>query len=202
MEILFILLVGLLGLPALWVLHVWLSGRRFTIFEAPGGFWSNIKNELAIDLISFGEANILGLRPGVLWGQVGTVGGGDVIDETFKAENTFASAQYYFAEVSGDNQVDICDAAADIPIGIIQNKPAAGQSAIVRVFGRSKVSSDEALTAGWLVGPAADGQADRKIPATDVSEYYGAIVLRGSSAAAEMAEVMVGATPSRAVTGN
>ena len=61
----------------------------------------------------------------------------------------------------------------------------------MRIAGRSKVSSDEALTAGWFVGPQADGQADRKIVGTDETEYYSAIVVRGSSAAGEMAEVLV-----------
>lgn len=185
------LLVLFLAIPLLWLVQVYLSGRPWTIWEAPGGFWSNIRNELQIDLIRFGEFSILGMRPGVLWGQTGAAGGGDVIDEVFKAENTFASAQYYFAEISGDNQVDICDGAGDVAIGIIQNKPTAGQNAIIRVAGRSKVSSDEALTAGWFVGPAADGQADRKIVGTDEAEYYSAIVARGSSAAGEMAEVLV-----------
>ena len=181
----------LLG-PVLWFLaDCALSGRPFTLIEAPGGFFSNFVNELTISRIRLGEASIFGVRPGVLWNQTGAVGGGEVIDEIFKAEQSLATKQYYFMEISGNNQVDTCDGATDVAIGVLQNKPGSGQNATVRIHGRSKVNSDEALTAGWFVGPAADGQADRKIVGTDETEYYSGVVVRGTGAAGEIGEILV-----------
>jgi len=60
------------------------------------------------------------------------------------------------------------------------------------------VSSDAALTAGNLIGPAADGQADAKTPGTDTTEYVSGIVVQGSSAAGEMAVALIAGVPHRA----
>lgn len=193
-----LLLLALIGMGAFaFITDCVMSGRPFTLLEAPGGFWSNLRNELSISIIRLGEAHIFWMRPGVLWGQVGAVGGGDCIDESFKAGGDLSTKQYYFARMSGDNTCVVCDGATDIPLGVVQNKPTSGQTAQVRCFGRSKVNSDEALTVGWLVGPAADGQADRKIPGTDTTHHYGGLVVRATGAAGEIGEIIAGYTPGR-----
>lgn len=89
-------------------------------------------------------------------------------DHSFKAENDLSAKQYYIVEYSGVDQVDVCDAAADRGIGVLQNEPAAGQAAKVRLMGISMVVSDgsgTAIAAGDHVGPGATGKAVKKATA-------------------------------------
>ena len=78
---------------------------------------------------------------------------------TFTASADLSAKQYYFVKMSGENTVTVCAAVTDKPIGVLQNKPASGEQAIVTVFGVSKVSADATLAAGDVVGTSADGQA-------------------------------------------
>lgn len=198
MDVLIVLAL-IIAVPLWFLVDFRASGRPFTLFEAPGGFWANLKNEAHISLIRFGEVSFLGLRPGVFWGQVGAVGGGMVIDESFRADADLSAKQYYFVRiVTGGNRVDVCTAATQIGIGVLQNKPTSGQTGWVRLFGKTKVNSDAALTVNTLIGPAADSQADAKTPGTDTTEYVCGIVTKASGAAGEMAEAIIGATPGRA----
>lgn len=110
-----------------------------------------------------------------------------------------SAAQYKFVKLNADNQVILCAAATDIPVGVLQNTPASGDAAEICVIGETKVDSDAALTAGWLIGTSADGQADRKIPGTDTTEYVAGQVKIGSGAAGGKATAFVNcASPSRA----
>lgn len=86
-----------------------------------------------------------------------------VLDLTFKAEQTFASGQFYFCELSAADQVDICDSTADLPLGVIQNKPAAGQAADIRIHGVTKIVADGTVTAvGNYVGTGNTGKGVKK----------------------------------------
>lgn len=119
------------------------------------------------------------------------------------ASADLSAKQYYFVKISGANTVDVCSGATDVPCGILQNTPTSGQAANVAFSGVSKVSSNEALTVGWLIGTSADGQADRKIIGTDVTEYYVGQVLTATGAAGGLATVLINcANPTLAVTGN
>ncbi|MDD5034121.1 MAG: DUF2190 family protein [Methylococcaceae bacterium] len=90
------------------------------------------------------------------------------LDLSFKAENTFAAKQFYAVEMSADDQVDVCDATTDTVIGVIQNNPAAGQAASVRVYGVTKwVSDGTPTTVGDYVGTGATGLAVKKSANTD-----------------------------------
>ena len=115
------------------------------------------------------------------------------------ASADLSAKQFYFVLISGANTVTVCSAATDIPCGILQNTPTSGQAANVAYAGVSKLSSNEALTVGWLIGTSADGQGDRKIPGTDTTEYYVGQVLTATAAAAGLATVLFNcATPTKA----
>lgn len=115
---------------------------------------------------------------------------------SFTAGGTLSSSQYLAVKLSADDTVVICTAATDKPIGILQNKPASGATAEVCVFGLTKWQGDSDLTAGDLVGPSADGQADGKTSGVDTTEYVCGQVVVGNSAAAGLATVFVNfATP-------
>lgn len=77
----------------------------------------------------------------------------------FTASADLSAKQYYFVKMSGETTVTVCAAVTDKPIGVLQNKPASGEQAIVCVFGQSKVSADATLATGDVIGTSADGQA-------------------------------------------
>ena len=101
-----------------------------------------------------------------------------------------ASSQYKFCKIVAGLAV-VCDAATDVPRGVLQNTPAEGENAQLMVLGISKVASDEALTIDWLIGTSSDGQADRKIPGTDTTEYVVGRVEEGTTAAGGLASAFI-----------
>jgi len=110
-----------------------------------------------------------------------------------------SAKQYYFVKLSADNTVVVCTAATDLPFGVLQNTPASGDAAEICVVGETKVSGDADLDFGQLIGTSGDGQADRKIPGTDTTEYIVGQVKRGNGAAGGLVTAVVNcASPSRA----
>ena len=90
-----------------------------------------------------------------------------------KAENDLSACQYHIVELSAADQVDVCDGAGDIPYGVLQNKPEAGESAAVMFLGISKVYSDGSGTGvpfdvGDWVGTNASGHAIKKSADKDI----------------------------------
>jgi hypothetical protein len=111
---------------------------------------------------------------------------------SFVAGADLSAKQYYFVKSNGtDNQVIVCAAATDVPIGVLQNAPASGGVAEVCIAGITKVSSDAALTAGNRIGTSADGQAGAKTAGTDTTEYAVGIVIIGTGAAAGLATAVI-----------
>src|SRR5688572_632998 len=54
-------------------------------------------------------------------------------DESFVAENDLSAKQFYAVEFgTASPQVDVPDTAGDVCVGILQNKPKAGEAAQVR----------------------------------------------------------------------
>jgi hypothetical protein len=107
---------------------------------------------------------------------------------TLTAENDLSEKQYYCVEVTGDNQVDVCDNVADRPIGILQNKPVAGEAATVRVQGVSKAVAGGAIAAGSTCGPDSDGQV---IAVTADAKTVIGIALNGAGAAGDVFSLLV-----------
>lgn len=100
-----------------------------------------------------------------------------------KAENNLSAKQYYIVEYSGSNQVDVCNGAGDVPFGVLQNEPAAGEAAKVAVGGVCKVITDgtvgAGIAAGDFVGTHSDGKAIIKSADAD---YIIGMALEASSA--------------------
>lgn len=107
-------------------------------------------------------------------------GGTDV--GTMTASADLSSKQYYFVKMSGDNTVTVCAAVTDKPIGVLQNKPESGESAVVRVAGVSKVSADATLAAGNVIGTSADGQAQPVAAGTETTVFNCGQALTGGAA--------------------
>lgn len=119
--------------------------------------------------------------------------------KSFVAGADLSSSQYKFVELSSEDTVTVCNAATDVPIGVLQNDPTSGQEAVVMIIGVSKVQADAALSVGAQIGTSADGQADAKTPGTDITEYVVGRVLQASGAAAEIISCLINcASPARA----
>jgi len=119
-------------------------------------------------------------------------------NEVLPAGADLSAKQFFFVKKSAGTYV-LCDNATDMPEGVLQNTPELGEPCEVVTFGPSKVSSDEALTASWLIGTSADGQADRKIPGTDTTNYVCGRVLSATGAAGQVAAAFINCvTPHRA----
>ncbi|MBU0598781.1 hypothetical protein KKF61_07415 [Patescibacteria group bacterium] len=109
--------------------------------------------------------------------------------ESFEAAADLSAKQFYFVKLSANRTVNVPTAITDIPIGVLQNKPASGEAAEVMVIGRSKVSADETLTAGQLIGTSVDGQA-ALVEAGDTTVYRAGQVTIGAGAG-EIAEAII-----------
>jgi hypothetical protein len=116
-------------------------------------------------------------------------GVGPVLDlSNFVAAANLSAAQYKIVEITGAGQVNVCNNAADRPLGILQNKPRLGETAIVRVLGVSKVVADAQLAVDANYGTSGDGEAVAKVNAGDL--VLGR-VLEGATNAGELATVTV-----------
>ena len=73
-----------------------------------------------------------------------------VLTESFTSTNDLRLYQYYGVKLSADRTVILPTADTDDCIGILQNKPNAGEMAEVMVIGRTPVVSGESIAAGEL----------------------------------------------------
>ena len=90
---------------------------------------------------------------------------------TFTAAADLSSKQYHFVKLASATTVNVCSAVTDVPIGVLQNNPASGESAVVCIFGTSKVVADATLAAGDVLGTSADGQAQPLTVGTETTVY-------------------------------
>lgn len=127
------------------------------------------------------------------------VEGAQPLKTTAVAGADLSAKQYHYVKLNADNQVVICAAATDVPLGVLQNNPVSGDAAEICVVGETKLVGDADLDAGMLIGTSNDGQADRKIPGTDTTEYINGMVKIGNGAAGGLITALVNcAAPSRA----
>ena len=111
---------------------------------------------------------------------------------TFTASADLSAKQYYIVKMSGDNTVTVCAAVTDVPIGVLQNKPASGEQAVVRVFGMSKVSADAPLAAGNIIGTSAAGQAQPVTQGSETTVYnIGQAVTGGAAGTLQTALITI-----------
>ena len=108
-----------------------------------------------------------------------------------------SSKQYHFVVLASATTVNVATAITNAPIGILQNAPTSGQSAIVAVSGVSKVVADGTLAAGNFIGTSADAQADAISPGTDTTVYMMGQCL-GAASAGETTEMILNVTNGRA----
>ena len=111
---------------------------------------------------------------------------------TLPADGDESSEQYTFYKVDADGRVDQCTSnnGTELPIGILQNKPAAEDrgAAIATVGCVSKLVASTTINEGDKLRPDATG---RGVVTTTDTHYYGAIALTASGATNDVIEVLV-----------
>ncbi len=93
-----------------------------------------------------------------------------------------SSNQFYFVKLASATTVNVCTAITDLPIGILQNAPTSGQSAVVAIFGISKASADGTIAAARWIGTSADSQAAGITPGSDTTQYVMGQAIQAASA--------------------
>ena len=101
---------------------------------------------------------------------------------TLTAAADLSGKQYYFVKLASATTVNVCTATTDRAIGILQNDPTSGQSAVVRIFGISKVVADGTIAFNNVIGTSADSQADAIVPGTDTSVVTLGVAIQAASA--------------------
>jgi len=106
-------------------------------------------------------------------------------NSTLPAGADLSDKQFYWVKKSSGTYV-LCNAATDIPDGVLQNKPALGEPCEVVGFGPSKVNADAAITDGAFIGTSADGQTEAKTPAGAGTNYACGRALAAAAAAGDI----------------
>jgi hypothetical protein len=120
--------------------------------------------------------------------------GPEPIKWSFVSTNDLSAKQFFFVKLSANNTVVLCAAVTDIPIGILQNKPTAGQTAEVVISGITKVVCAASSAAGVQIGTDGAGKAAIYAAGTDTTKYIAGVVLDGVTAANGIATVAIDCT--------
>ena len=111
-----------------------------------------------------------------------------IYSETFLAGEDLSESQFHFVKLAADGDVELCDTAGDLPIGVLQNKPNTGHEAHVMVIGRSKLVASEAIAPGSRVGTHTDGRAKASDTAT---EFVAGIAYERAAAAGQVIDASI-----------
>ena len=118
---------------------------------------------------------------------------------TLVAAADLSSKQYTFVKLDSSGQAAAAAAATDIPIGVLQNAPTAGQEAEVLVVGGTKIVAGAAIGEGALVGTSSAGKAVALVAGTDTTKYVVGTLLTESAADGNIVTAVINcANPGRA----
>jgi hypothetical protein len=111
---------------------------------------------------------------------VGAEGSSNVVDVEALAGATLTAAQYLFVKLD-TNGAAVLAGAGERAFGVLQNAPASGAVAIIRVFGLTNVIAGATTTRGGQLASDAAGKAKNAVNATcDSSGASATAVISGS----------------------
>ena len=115
------------------------------------------------------------------------------VDLPFRADADLSSYQFKGVKMSSSQDyISLVDGATDVPIGILQDKPAAaGAECTVRILGSSKVFAGESLAVGNQIGFDATAEATVLSPGTDTTKYIVGVVVQAATTDGDIAEVIL-----------
>ena len=86
-----------------------------------------------------------------------------VLDVTFTAMSDLRTKQFCFVALLDDNSVELPSATTEVTVGVLQNKPNAGEAASVRILGLSKIILGATIAPGAVLATTAAGQAQTAV---------------------------------------
>jgi len=118
---------------------------------------------------------------------------------TLVAGADLSAKQYTFVKVNSSGEAIAAAAATDIPVGVLQNAPIAGQEAEVLIVGGTKVVAGAAIAEGAQLGTSATGKAVALVAGTDTTKYVVGTLLTESAADGNIVTAVINcANPHRA----
>jgi hypothetical protein len=84
-------------------------------------------------------------------------------DVTKLAAEDLSGAQFHFVKLDDNESVSLCDTITDKAYGVLQNAPASGEKAVIRVEGESKIVASAALAVNAYIATATDGEAQAAV---------------------------------------
>jgi hypothetical protein len=110
------------------------------------------------------------------------------------AENDLSAKQFHYVELSPTaGMVDVPDSATDIPVGVLQNKPAQNEAAEVITLAGAivKVVSDGSVTAIAIGDTVGTNNAGKAVKKSTSGEWYNGIALDPSNADGKIIRVLL-----------
>jgi len=101
------------------------------------------------------------------------------------------AAQYQIVKLSAAKTVILCSAVTDVPFGVLQNTPRAGQAASICTHGTSKLVVGATVAFANIVGSDVNGRAVAYAPGADTTKYAVGTVIEPGAAALGVATVQV-----------
>lgn len=117
---------------------------------------------------------------------------------TLVAGADLSAAQYKFVKLDNTGKAVAVAAATDLPIGVLQNAPLAGQEAEVLVAGGSKLVLGGTVAAGAVVSPSAAGAGVAIVHGTDTTKFAVGQALTGGASGEIVTAVISCAAAGRA----
>lgn len=101
-----------------------------------------------------------------------------------------SAKQYTFVKLSGTTVISAA-AATDLPIGVLLNDPASGETAAVAVSGVVKLKASAAISVGALVGTTSTGLGVSLTAGTDTTKYILGRAITAAGASGDIITVAV-----------
>jgi hypothetical protein len=101
-----------------------------------------------------------------------------------------SAKQYTFVKLSGSTVIAAA-AATDLPIGVLLNDAASGETAAVAVSGVVKLKASAAIAVGALVGTTSTGTGVSLAAGTDTTKYILGRAITAAGAAGDIITVAV-----------
>jgi hypothetical protein len=119
-----------------------------------------------------------------------------LLDLTFEAAEDLSDDQYSFVVLTSTGTVRRPDSEAEVALGILQNAPASGAEAVVRVAGVSKVTANAVLAIGTFVMQEYVSATDAGKAKTSAGApaYTRAVVVGNAAAEDDLASVLLTST--------
>lgn len=103
--------------------------------------------------------------------------------------STLAAKQFYIVKQHTDGTIILAAAATDKILGVLQNKPAVGSPALVRIGGTTKVVAGGAINPGaWVTS---DSNAKAVATTTDKDVVFGKYLGAAAAADGDIIEVQI-----------